>query len=311
MALNPQPLSGASKPAEAPKRLSYEARSSLAKNPMARRCFELMGRKSTNLCVAADTNNVDDVLDLARKVGPHICVLKTHVDMFDRWTEADAKELQAVAEEHDFLIFEDRKFADIGNTVVQQYGGGVYKIADWSHMTNAHLVPGPGIIEGLKSVGGPKGRGLLLLAEMSSKGNLATGDYTQAVLKAAEEHQVWTCSTVNIASYSHAAILCDVGLSCVMILCLQDFVMGFISITPAQWPSGMGPPGLLHMTPGVQLKAGGDALGQQYNTPTSAICDRGSDVIIVGRGVIKADDPSTAAQEYRKAGWDAYLQSVA
>jgi len=269
--------------------LTYEARASLAPCALARQCLELMARKRTNLAVAADVATADEMLALAEKCGPEICVLKTHVDIFDRWDAGVAERLTALAKKHDFLIFEDRKFADIGNTVASQYEGGVYRIADWSHITNAHLVPGPGIIEGLKQVGLPKGRGLLLLAEMSSKGTLAAGDYTRAVARAAEQH--------------------------------PDFVMGFISVNPASWSfdascdeaSGAGGfvgGGFVHMTPGVQLSAGGDALGQQYLTPETVLGKNGSDVIIVGRGVIRAADPAKAAAEYREAGWRAYEASL-
>ncbi|XP_037542265.1 uridine 5'-monophosphate synthase [Nematolebias whitei] len=265
----------AKKPCVEPKQeLSYAARAELPNiHPLASKLLKIMEEKRSNLCVSADVTCSEELLQLAESLGPTICMLKTHVDILKDYTPAVSQKLQALSEKHNFLIFEDRKFADIGNTVKHQYEGGVFQISSWSHVVNAHAVPGPGVVKGLSSVGKPLGRGCLLIAQMSSQGSLATGEYTKAVLQMTEEH--------------------------------SDFVIGFIcgsKITEK--------PEFIHMTPGVQMQAKGDSLGQQYTAPEEVIYSKGSDVIIVGRGVLEASDRLEAAESYRKAGWDAYLKRV-
>jgi len=249
--------------------LTYSQRAEICTNPTAKRLFEIMEAKQTNLAIAADVTIKKELLKIADELGPHICVLKTHIDIVEDFDADLVIELQRLSEKHNFLLFEDRKFADIGNTVKYQYQDGVYNIADWAHITNAHSVPGPGIIEGLKEVGLHKGRGLLLLAEMSSKGTLAKGEYTQETVKMALDH--------------------------------KDFVIGFITMRQL-----VDEPCFINMTPGVQLLVGGDKLGQQYNTPDNVIGKQKSDIIIVGRGIYGSTDPVAEAKKYQEAGWTAY-----
>lgn len=250
----------------------YSDRSALCSNPTATKLLSLMDEKKTNLSIAADVTTKAELLEIADKLGPEMCVLKTHIDIIVDFDRELTKELRRLADKHNFLIFEDRKFADIGNTVQHQYRDGIYHISEWADIVNAHAIPGPGIIQGLKEVGLPLGRGLLLLAEMSSKGTLAKGNYTEETLKMAQEN--------------------------------TDFVIGFITMRQLT-----DDPRFINMTPGVQLSAGGDSLGQQYNTPENVILKQKSDIIIVGRGIYKAADPVAEAKKYREAGWKAYVTS--
>jgi len=253
--------------------MKYSERAKLCTNPTAIKLLNLMEEKKTNLAVDTNLTKKDDLIKLAESVGPEICILKTHIDVVEDFDMSLIEKLKELAQKHNFLIFEDRKFADTGNTVKHQYKYGMYHIADWADIVNAHTVPGPAVITGLKETGMAQGRGLLLIAEMSTEGTLAQGEYTKKSVE--------------------------------MALANKDFVIGFISRHKL-----IDDPVMIHMTPGVKLTEGTDGMGQQWITPEKIILEQGNDIIIAGRGVYQAPDPGAEAKKYRTAGWEAYQKRL-
>jgi len=237
-------------------------------HPVTVKLQKLMERKHSNLCLSLDVTQKADFLKLADLVGPEIVVLKTHIDIIEDFDTDLITQLKALAAKHQFLIFEDRKFADIGETVKHQFSQGVYHISEWADIINAHGIAGPGIIESLKAVARPE-TGLLLLAQMSSKDNLLTPEYTETIVQWANQH--------------------------------PEFVMGFIAqeALSSQHP-------FIVMSPGVHLDKTGDGQNQQFRTPEQAIVRDQCDIIIVGRGIYAAPDPLAEARRYKAAGWVAH-----
>lgn len=90
--------------------------------PLAVYLLRLAHLKRTNLCVSADVKTTTELLQLAEDVGDHICVLKTHADIVSDFTDRTIRGLLEVARRKKFVIFEDRKFGDIGSMWRSMFG---------------------------------------------------------------------------------------------------------------------------------------------------------------------------------------------
>jgi len=58
------------------------------------------------------------------------------------------------------------------------------------------------------------------------------------------------------------------------------------------------------------LSSTSDSLGQNYNSVEHVILNRGTDLIIVGRGIYNSKNIKETAKEYRQRGWDSYLKRL-
>ncbi|AFC26997.1 orotidine-5'-phosphate decarboxylase [Saprospira grandis] len=254
-------------------RLNYSTIKVNTQNGVTKRLIDIMEQKQTNLCCSADVGTKAKLLQLAQEVGPYIAVLKTHMDSIEDFDQELVIELQALAKRHNFLLFEDRKFADIGHIVQQQFKAAPYCIADWADLITVHVVAGASSVDALKQIALQKNVGLIVVAQMSTVDTLTSREYMKKALAIAQDQ--------------------------------QEVVVGVVSQNKRPRDAG-----LLMFTPGIKLGGGSDNLGQQYNHPTEAFEKRGIDLMIVGRGIYQDEQPAQKAAEYRKVGWEAYLKRL-
>ena len=240
--------------------------------PVRQRLLNIMQQKRSNLAVAADVTSSHALLDIAEQVGGHICILKTHIDIINDFTPKLIEQLKEIAYRQNFLLFEDRKFADIGHTTHLQFTQGIFAPCK---------VGRPGYCSCTTRTRHPRSYhesclehecGILLLLEMSSHANLLTPEYSAHACKIASDY--------------------------------PNIITGVIAqkaTSNAPW---------LTLTPGVKMHPGQDNTGQRYNTPETAIMENRTDIIIVGRGITQASNLVESAEQFQEKGWQLYQQRV-
>lgn len=146
------PLTRASNVPDAVKHYTLTELAESAFHPVQKRLFRLMVEKKSNLCVSLDETKAERVLNLMQQLGDQVILVKLHADIIEDFSDEFVQKSLQLAEEKRFLLFEDRKFADIGNTVRLQFAHGLHRIREWADVINCHALPGPGVLEGLRKV---------------------------------------------------------------------------------------------------------------------------------------------------------------
>ena len=248
-------------------------------HPLSHEFMRVACEKQSLVVLAADLPTVDGIVELIEEVGECVCALKTHVDMVEGFTMEDWGRVVEVARSKGMLLFEDRKFADIGR-VAQTQMGGLYDIRSWADLVTSHSVSGPDVVDGIAAAWDEVERigGVLLLAQMSSSGNLLVEGYTESTLEMGK-------ASPHVLGYIGN------GSSASELRSLRSKVGD----------------GRMIWTPGVNLSAREGALGQRYGHPAEAVL-AGSDAIIVGSGIHEAASPLSAAREYASSSWGALLE---
>ncbi|WP_374336044.1 orotidine-5'-phosphate decarboxylase [Leeia sp.] len=225
---------------------------------------------SPRIVVALDYADAASALALARQLDPKACRLKVGKELFTRAGPAIVEQLQALG----FSLFLDLKFHDIPNTVAQAVRAAA-ELGVW--MVNVHASGGRRMMETTRErVEGLSHRPLLIavtvltsmqqdeLAELGVQGTL-------------EQHVLRLAALTRSSGF-------------------DGVVSSAQEVQPIKQACGAG---FLTVTPGIRPASAAADDQARILTPAEAIAI-GSDYLVVGRPITRAEDPLAALHAIRQ-----------
>ena len=226
----------------------------------------LMDLKKSNIILSMDNPDVEEFKRVVLDCADNILGVKVHIDIFEEEDREVVREflIEEKIKSH-LLIIEDRKFADICSTNLKQLKAS--KVSEYADIIICHGIAG---FEFLKHCGLP----VILVAELSNRGNLIDHNYTESCIEAASR---------------------------------RSNVIGFVS------QKNLGYNKVLYFKPGVKIPNENcsnqdsskisdectkilmrDKYDQSYTSKTQGI-----DFYIVGRGITESENPKEESLKYK------------
>ena len=138
--------------------------------------------KKKGICVAIDLTKTNEIIKFIIALASEVSIFKLHCDIIDDFDDNFIEQLKILKKHYNILIWEDRKFSDIGFITNQQLNGGIYKISEWADIVTFHSTCG------YKSIPIDTNLIIFLVVELSVEGHLCDTNYIEKSIQIANTH---------------------------------------------------------------------------------------------------------------------------
>ena len=218
---------------------------------------------TSKIIVALDYEKESDALALVDQIDPNLCRLKVGKEMFTTLGMNFVKQLH----QRHFDVFLDLKYHDIPNTVAR----AVRSAADlgvW--MVDLHASGGLRMMEEAKRILEPYGKDAPLLIAVTVLTSMEDLDLLQIGINASPREQVLRLAHLTQRAGLDGVVCSPQEVEILRNACGEDFKL---------------------VTPGIRPIGADFGDQRRVMTPTAAI-RAGSDYLVIGRPITKADNPA-------------------